>query len=158
MIIVLYEVLSNKSTLVPGTTAGLQNEFPSIVILHSPEFLSRSNAVDDAAHPGQNIIGIPVDSDKYRKYAELVLAVLPKVSSLVISSNTSEFFKYVHNTSLFARSLFMNLLYDVSISLGVNWSDIVKAIKQDPLLAVQYHDSSKWHIQPVHEGGRGVGG
>ena len=147
-----------KSTLVPGTTISLQNEFPSIFVLHSPEFFSRSNAADDAAHPGQNIIGIPVDSKEYRKCANRVLSLLPKAPSLIVSSNTSEFFKYVHNTSLFSRSLFMNLLYDTALSLGIEWGDIIKAIKQDPLLALQYPDSSKWHIQPVHEGGRGVGG
>jgi UDP-glucose 6-dehydrogenase len=147
-----------KSTLQPGTTRALQNAFPHITVLHSPEFLSRSTVVHDAAHPPQNIIGIPEDTPEHRERAEAALAVLPTAPSVIVSSETSEFYKYVHNTSLFAKSVFMNVLYDTAQSLGVRWEDIQEMIKRDPMLAVRDEDIGHWHITPEHAGGRGIGG
>lgn len=147
-----------KSTLVPGTTRTLQQEFPDIFILHSPEFLSRGTATEDAAHPYQNIIGIPTDTAEYRTRAEEVLEVLPDAPRMVVPSNTSELFKYVHNTSLFVRSVFMNALFDLSGALGVRWEDIQELIKRDPMVALQIPNISHWHITPEHKGGRGIGG
>ena len=142
----------------PGTTVALQKEFPSICVLHSPEFLSRGTAAEDAAHPYQNIVGIPSDSVEHQAAAKHVLAVLPEAPALVVSSNTSELFKYVHNTSLFVKSVFMNLLYDTATALGVRGEDIQAAIKNDPMLASRTENVSHWHITPVHTGGRGIGG
>ncbi|HWP61422.1 MAG TPA: hypothetical protein VN495_02370, partial [Candidatus Paceibacterota bacterium] len=118
-----------KSTLVPGTTRSIQKQYPDILVMHCPEFLSRSTAKSDAAHPLQNIIGIPVDSKKYRDAAKLVLSVLPKAPQMIVSSETAELYKYVHNTTLFARSIYMNLLFEAAEKLGVNWDDIKQAIQ-----------------------------
>jgi UDP-glucose 6-dehydrogenase len=40
-----------KSTIPPGTTCGLQSEFPTLWVFHSPEFLTEANAAYDASHP-----------------------------------------------------------------------------------------------------------
>jgi hypothetical protein len=147
-----------KSTLTPGTTRALQSEFPNIVVFHSPEFLSRPTAEHDAAHPYQNIIGMPHDTAYYRTCAKQVVEALPAAPGMVVSSDTSELFKYVHNTALFVRSLHMNLLYDVAQALGVPWADIQELIKNDPMLAARVDNISHWHITPAHKGGRGIGG
>jgi len=147
-----------KSTLVPGTTKELQTAFPNIHVLHSPEFLSRGTAVEDAAHPYQNIIGIPEDTAAFRAAADAVLSILPEAPPIVVSSNTSELFKYVHNTTLFVKSVYMNLLYDTAAALGVDWKNIQELIKHDPMLASRVENMSHWHITPVHTGGRGIGG
>lgn len=147
-----------KSTLLPGTTKQLQREFPDRVVLCSPEFLSRGTAEQDAAQPLQNIIGIPEDTEVYRAHAQEVLSILPDAPPTIVSSNTAELFKYVHNTSLFTKSVFMNLLYDMSQALSVRWEDIQTLIKNDPMLASRTDNVSHWHITPVHKGGRGIGG
>lgn len=147
-----------KSTLVPGTTKALQQEFKNIVVLHSPEFLSRGTATQDAAHPYQNIIGIPEDSAAFHTAADAVLKILPEAPPMVVSSNTSELFKYVHNTTLFIKSVYMNLLYDTAQALEVKWEDVQELIKHDPMLASRVDNISHWHITPVHTGGRGIGG
>ncbi len=147
-----------KSTLKPGTVRSIQAQYPDVLVMHSPEFLSRSTAVQDAAHPAQNIIGIPEQSDAYRAAAQQVLSLLPEAPSMIVSSETAEFFKYVHNTSLFARSLFMNLLYETAEKLNINWDDIKSAIQNDPMLAFRTPTVSHWHIEPRHTGGRGIGG
>lgn len=147
-----------KSTLVPGTTASLQKDFPKIFVMHSPEFLSRGTAKYDAAHPIENIVGIPKNSAQFQERAKAVIATLPKAPSKIVSAETAELFKYVHNTSLFARSIYMNILYDLSQKLGVKWNDIKELIINDPMIAFQDPVVAKWHIEPNPPAGRGVGG
>ena len=147
-----------KSTLKPGTTQSFQKQYPDIFVMHSPEFLSRGTAAYDASHPLQNIIGIPVDNDEYRTRAERVLSILPEASSIIVPAYTAEFFKYVHNTSLFARSIYMNLLYDIATKLDVDWAHIKEMIIRDPMIAFQDPVIAKWHIEPAHSSGRGIGG
>jgi UDP-glucose 6-dehydrogenase len=147
-----------KSTLVPGTLRSIQKQYPDIMLMHCPEFLSRGTAKEDAAHPIVNIIGIPSQSKKYKDAAKLVLSVLPKAHSMITSSETAELYKYVHNTTLFARSIYMNLLFETAEKLGVNWDDIKDLIQHDPMVAFQTPVVSHWHIEPRHTGGRGIGG
>ncbi len=147
-----------KSTLVPQTTTSLQKQFPKLFVMHSPEFLSRGTAAYDAAHPLLNIIGIPKNSLAYKARAKAVIVVLSKAPGKIVSSETAELFKYVHNTSLFARSIYMNILYDLSQKLGVNWADIKELIIKDPMIAFQDPVIAKWHIEPNPSAGRGVGG
>lgn len=147
-----------RSTLMPGTLRSIQKQFPKKIIMHAPEFLSRTTAAQDAANPAQHIIGIPSMTPKYKNAAKKVLSVLPKAPSMIVSSETAELYKYVHNTSLFARSIFMNLLYEIAEGFGVDWDDIKLAIQRDPMIAFQIPNVSHWHIEPRHKGGRGVGG
>jgi len=147
-----------KSTLVPRTTRALQKKFPKLFVTHSPEFLSRGTATYDAANPLENIIGIPKNNEEYQKRAGEVISVLPKAHSKIVSAETAELFKYVHNTSLFARSIYMNLLFDVAKKLGVDWNDIKELIINDPMIAFQDPVVAKWHIDPNPPAGRGVGG
>ncbi len=147
-----------KSTLKPGTTHSFQKQYPDIFVMHSPEFLSRGTAAYDASHPLQNIIGIPVDNEEYRTRAERLLSILPEAPSIIVPAQTAEFFKYVHNTSLFARSIYMNLLYDIAQELDVDWTHIKEMIIRDPMIAFQDPVIAKWHIEPAHSSGRGIGG
>ena len=147
-----------KSTLKPGTTRSIQEQYPEIIVVHSPEFLSRITAAEDVANPLQNIVGIPWDKDSHQQAAELILSILPQAPSMVVPAETAELYKYVHNTSLFARSIFMNLLYEIAEKLNVDWDDIKKAIQNDPMIAFQTPVVSHWHIEPRHTGGRGIGG
>lgn len=147
-----------KSTLVPGTIASLQKQYSKLFVMHSPEFLSRGTATYDAAHPIINIVGIPKNTAAYQTRAKAVIAVLPRAASKIVSAETAELFKYVHNTSLFARSIYMNILFDIATKLGVKWDDIKDLIVQDPMIAFQDPVVAKWHIDPKPASGRGVGG
>ncbi len=147
-----------RSTLMPGTLRSMQKQYPKKILMHAPEFLSRITAADDAAHPAQNIIGIARATPAYTAAAKKVLAVMPKAPSMIVSAETAELYKYVHNTSLFARSIFMNLLYEIAVGFGVDWDDIKRAIQRDPMIAFQVENVSHWHIEPRHTGGRGIGG
>ena len=141
-----------KSTILPGTTEMFQKEFPPLTVFHSPEFLTEVTASADAANPTRNIIGIPIDSEKYRTQAEQVLAVLPKAPfELITSSREAEFIKYANNTWFYVKVVFVNLLHDIAEKLGGNWEGIRDALAADPRVG-------RTHLDPIHKSGRGAGG
>ena len=141
-----------KSTLLPGTTEKLQLEFPDIYVFHSPEFLREVTAVYDAQHPDRNIVGMPVVSDEYEEKAKFVLSVLPKAPyEKVCTSREAELVKYIGNSFLTTRVVFINMMYDLAQSLGANWDVVAEAFSNDPRIG-------KSHINPIHQSGRGAGG
>ena len=101
-----------KSTVLPGTTKNLQEAFPDIFILNSPEFLTEKTAAYDAAHPNRNIVGIPKKDEEYEKRAQGVLSVLPKAAyELVADSSETELVKYAGNIFLYFKLMYANVFY-----------------------------------------------
>ena len=141
-----------KSTLLPGTTEALQQEYPQVYVLCSPEFLVEKTAAYDAAHPNRNIVGIPVSNDAYREKATEVLEVLPDAPyETVMTSRDAEFVKYSGNCFLFTKVIFMNIFYDFVAKMDGDWNHIREAFIHDPRIGES-------HTSPVHETGRGAGG
>ncbi len=141
-----------KSTVLPGTTEGLQKKFPDIFVFHSPEFLAEATAGYDASHPNRNIVGIPNGSVEEREKAKAVLKVLPKAPfEAILPVREAEMVKYAGNCLLYVKVVFGNLLYDVAEKVGADWSAIREAVGADPRIGPS-------HLSPVHDGGRGAGG
>jgi nucleotide sugar dehydrogenase len=141
-----------KSTLLPGTTTALQQKFPEIFVMHSPEFLVEQTAAYDAAHPNRNIVGIPIMSDEYKAKANLVMSVLPRAPyEVVLPAFEAEFIKYAGNCFLYTKVIFMNLLHDIVTKTGANWEQVREAMVHDPRIGES-------HTNPVHKNGRGAGG
>ena len=141
-----------KSTLLPGTTKKLQDRFPGIVILFSPEFLCESTAAHDASHPMFNVIGVPSDSSGHRTVADTVMRIIPESDhSYIVPSDAAELFKYVHNIHGYMRVVFANMLHDLGASLGVAWPHVEQVMNIDPMMSPYYNS-------PVHKSGRGAGG
>lgn len=140
-----------KSTLRPGTTESLQDVYPHIFVLHSPEFLREANAAHDAANPARNIIGMPRDTAGHRKYAERVLSVLPRAPyARVMTAREAELVKYAGNAFLYTKVVFMNLLYDLVAEQGASWEAVHEAMIHD----VRIGES---HTEPVHASGHSDG-
>jgi UDP-glucose 6-dehydrogenase len=141
-----------KSTLVIDKTKELQDVFKDIIVLHSPEFLSRRSAAHDAQFPERNIVSIPVDTDVYRAYAQKVLDILPHAPfNLVCLSHEAEFIKYSHNINGYLQVVMANFLYDVAASKGMDWNVLKSAFSADKLMISRYLD-------PLDGNGRGAGG
>lgn len=148
-----------KSTMAAGTTESIQEQYPDRIIMHSPEFLVESTASYDAAHPNRNIIGIPQDTDEYRKAAENVLKVLPEASFfLICKAREAELIKYAGNCFLFTKVMFANLMHDLAEANGASWDSIRESMAADPRIGsshLRVVDASR------HAGakpGRGAGG
>lgn len=150
-----------KSTMLPGTTEQLQEEFPDLFVLHSPEFLVEATAAEDAAKPKRNLIGIPKASEAFQSKAEAVLRILPEAPyNKIMSAREAELVKYAGNCFLYTKVVFMNILHDIVDGSGSNWDVVREAMIADPRIGES-------HTQPVHRSGhdqenpnpvRGAGG
>lgn len=148
-----------KSTLLPGTTARLQQAFPGITVLHSPEFLREKHAAKDTREPERVIVGMPADSPDYQAAAKQVVEVLPSAPyTLICKAAEAELIKYGGNGFLALKVVYMNLLYDLAAAKGADYEVVTTAMAADPRIGashMQVLDSSG------HEGavvGRGAGG
>lgn len=147
-----------KSTLSSGTTNELQEKHSNIIVLHSPEFLRETSAAHDAAHPDRNIIGIPINDEKHQDAAKKVLSILPEAPyTKICTSKESEIIKYGNNCFLFTKVVFMNIMYDLAQTQGINFDVVSEAMAADPRIGSS-------HMNPVHKSGpkkvegRGAGG
>lgn len=141
-----------KSTVIPGSTKKFQEQFPNIIVVYSPEFLSVSTAAYDAAHPFANTIGLPIDDEAHRAAADDVFAVLAESPyTFVCTSSEAELIKYSHNVSAYSQIVTFNMLYDLAEKLGCDWNAIHNSLQVDPYICSRY-------AQPIHKSGRGAGG
>ena len=141
-----------KSTILPGTVEALQRDFPDVHIMHSPEFLREVSAAEDTARPDRNIVGTPDDSPEGLRRAEAVMAVLPTAPySLVTTARNAECIKYVGNTFLFTKLVFMNIAHDFAQNSGADWETVREAVGHDGRIGAG-------HTQVVYDSGRGAGG
>ncbi len=150
-----------KSTLLPGTTKKLQDKFPNLYVMHSPEFLREANAAYDAANPDRNIIGIPSNDEEFKTKAEEVLSILPQAPyKTIMPSFEAEFVKYAGNCFLYSKVVFMNAFRDMMENSGGNYEVVREAMSRDPRIGSS-------HTNVVHASGhdtsdtrtkRGAGG
>lgn len=141
-----------KSTITPGSTKRLQEMFPDILVLFSPEFLSEATAAHDVRNPFISLVGVPAESVEYTEAAQKVLEVLPPAPVMRICGSTeAELFKYAHNVSGYVQIVFFNALYDLSQKLGADWQVVQEAAEADPFISNRY-------AKPLHKSGRGAGG
>jgi len=141
-----------KSTLLPGRTESIQDDYPEIFVMHSPEFLTEVNAAYDAANPTRNIIGLPKVNDEYKKKAQEVMEVLAKAPfEQICSAREAELVKYGANVFLYLKVVYANMLHDLATEIGAQYEEVRDGIAHDPRIG-------KSHMDPVHFSGRGAGG
>jgi len=147
-----------KSTILPGTTEKLQNDFPDITVMHSPEFLREKSAAYDTAHPERNIIGIVRDDAYHRKLGQKVLDLLPKAShEFIVPARDAEAIKYIGNTFLAAKVAFFNAAYEFAKSSNADWETVRQIVTADSRIGAGHTnvvDQSGADSNP----GRGAGG
>jgi UDP-glucose 6-dehydrogenase len=148
-----------KSTIVPGTTARLQQRYPHVTLLYSPEFLSEKTAAHDATHPFANIVGVGIEHETHRIAATRVLELLPSAPHTQLCTATeAELIKYHHNLNGYFQIILSNLVYDAAQTLGARWEPIQDAIEHDPLISGRYAKPVHQSGHPGAQPGRGAGG
>jgi len=141
-----------KSTVLPGTTISLQEEFPRKIILFSPEFLCEATAAYDVANPILNVIGVSEDTTEQKNAATEIMMTLPVCEhTFVVSSTSAELFKYAHNLNGYFRVILANLLFDVAETFTTDWAELKTMMDSDVMMSPFYNS-------PVHKDGRGAGG
>jgi len=142
-----------KSTILPNTTEEIQELYPEIFVLHSPEFLTEKTAKYDTDFPDRNIIGITNigRTDLHERACE-VMETLPEAPyTMICSSRESAMIKYIGNCYFFVKNVFFNMMYDLSEGIGADYDKIRQGVIGDPRIDAV-------HTSPIHKDGRGAGG
>ncbi len=138
-----------KSIVLPGTTDFLQEKFPNLFILHSPEFLVAKTAKQDAVSPKRNIVGYSFSS---QEKAEEVLTVLPFAPySRIMPAKEAEMAKYMGNIFLAQKVIFANTIYDLCQAVGADYDTVREAVGYDQRITAS-------HLDVRQADGRGAGG
>ncbi len=138
-----------KSTVLPGTTDGLQKKYPQKKILFNPEFLRAKSAVADFINPDRQILGVTYAS---RGEAESVFALLPEAShKRILPATEAEMVKYFGNLFLSTKVIFANQIYDLCAKLGADYNAVKDCAALDPRIGES-------HLDVSDSGYRGYGG
>lgn len=130
-----------KSTLPPGLTESIQEQYPKKIILHSPEFLLETTAAKDASSPERNIVGIPKETSEHRAAAEQFLSLLPQAPyQLITTARNAELIKYGSNGYLFTKIVFSNMFFQLAEKYGGDWEVVREAIGKDPRIGPAHMD------------------
>ena len=139
-----------KSTVLPGTTQLLQDKYPGLSIIFSPEFLTERTAKLDMLTQARIILG----GDK--TLTEIVEPLFTErfMNRHIIhtDSKTAEFIKYMNNTFFATKVAIMNEFYRLAEHTGVNWSDALYGFAADGRVG-----DSHLHV-PGPDGKLGFGG
>tara|TARA_B100000287_G_scaffold138710_2_gene130638 strand:- start:4179 stop:5030 length:852 start_codon:yes stop_codon:yes gene_type:complete len=119
-----------RSTVVPGTTRALKNKFRNLNIVFNPEFLTERSAKLDFINQARFILGgKQSDVDKVAKlYTDRFGTSTPVIKS---NYETAEMIKYMNNCYFATKVSFMNEMYQIAESCGVDWQMAVDGFIRD---------------------------
>lgn len=143
-------VIISKCTAPPDVYAELNDKYPNLV--HVPEFLTAAKANQDYVNGKFAFIG--GNTPAYMREAERVIkygqGALDHVHYCTIAE--AALAKYVLNSFMATKVIFMNELYQLAQAQGINYDKVASMIKVDPRVG-------KSHLQvPGPDGGFGFGG
>lgn len=148
-----------KSTVPPGTTDNLQEQYPGHALLFNPEFLTECRAWEDMLRPDRQIVGF---TDKSLDAAHEVLALLPKATfmspwgvgtykQIRITATEAELIKYAGNVYFARKVSFANAIAKIAEKVGADYENIRMA------LGAEYRIGES-HLDVSHGGYKGFGG
>ena len=139
-----------KSTVSPGTTEKLNEEYPQFDIVFNPEFLTEANFIEDFKNQSRIIIGgvRPATTELRQVYS----VVFPETKIVKTGSKTAEMVKYLTNTFLATKVSFANEMFQICDELGIDYDKVVEYSIYDERLG-----KSHWAV-PGPDGHYGFGG
>jgi nucleotide sugar dehydrogenase len=139
-----------KSTVSPGTTASLQDEYPNLNIVFSPEFLTERFAKLDMMMQARIIFGgSRKNTDKVEK---LYNGRFKNRHFIHTDTTTAEYIKYMNNCFFASKVSLLNEYYRLASKLGIDWDAAMHGFAADGRVG----DS---HLNvPGHDGKLGFGG
>tara|TARA_B100001758_G_scaffold239635_1_gene244188 strand:- start:383 stop:1216 length:834 start_codon:yes stop_codon:yes gene_type:complete len=140
-----------RSTIVPGTTKKLDNQFKKLNIVFNPEFLTERSAKFDFINQSRFVIG--GDSYYTEKVAELYKWRFgDTVPTIQTNFETAELIKYMNNCFFATKVSFLNEMKLLSDQIGADWATSIQGFVSDGRIG---HS----HIQvPGPDGKLGFGG
>lgn len=142
-------VIISKTTAPPDFYEKMQMIYPNLV--HVPEFLTAANALDDFSQQRIAIIGGSVPA-YCREALRILMMAQPIENSSYVSIGEAALIKYIINSFLATKVVFMNEMAGIAESYGYDWSKISKSLELDSRLGSS-------HMQvPGPDGYYGFGG
>ena len=119
-----------RSTIVPGTTRALQNEFPKLRIIFNPEFLTERSASFDFINQTRVILG---GEKKYTNRVKYLYKnrfgdLLPVLET---NFETAEMIKYMNNLFFATKVSFLNEMKLLGDKVGVDWNEAIEGFILD---------------------------
>lgn len=139
-----------KSTVPPGTTAGLNMAMKNSQVIFNPEFLREISYLDDFKNQTRIIIGGPRPGTTIMK--QVFLKIFPDIPIIKTSSTISETVKYITNTFLATKVAFANEFYQLCKKLKIDYDKVIEYSLYDDRLG-----NSHWGV-PGPDGHFGFGG
>lgn len=135
-----------KSTIPVGYTKTISQQYPSLHILFSPEFLREGHALADNLNPSRIIVGIVKEYDRAdaERFANLLLVASDSKSApvMIMGSSEAEAVKLFANTYLALRVSFFNELDTYAESRSLSSEEIIQGICLDPRIGNGYNNPS----------------
>lgn len=126
------KILTIKSTVVPGTTAGFAKKYPGVNFAMNPEFLTEANAPWDFMHPDRTVIGAFSQPVSARLVALYQGIYGPNGKLFLTDPTTAEMVKYMSNIFLATKVMIANEMFDLCSTLGIKYEEVAKMVASDP--------------------------
>jgi len=151
-----------KSTVPPGTTQSLADEFQNHQFVFNPEFLREKTFVQDFLNQNRIILGTTKGFDLgmlshiyslYDKFVKRQKADGAFPAEMIITNSTiAEMVKYTTNAYLATKLSFFNEIHQICESIDVDYGAVRDFVLKDPRI-------EKSHTSvPGHDGDYGWGG
>jgi nucleotide sugar dehydrogenase len=119
-------LIAIKSTVVPGTSQRLSEQYPNLKICSVPEFLRAKTALADFVY-NHDLLIIGSNREQDFDLIEKIHGHFPKTVARV-SPTEAEVVKYFNNVHHAMSVTFANITYDVCKKLGADYKNVYDAI------------------------------
>lgn len=124
------KIIVIKSTVVPGTTARYEKQYPRSLFCFNPEFLREASFLQDFVNADRIVIGSTNDQVT-RRVSALYQAVLPLCPIYLTDPTSAEMVKYMANCYLATKVIFANEMAEICEKLGIKYEEVKKMVVAD---------------------------
>ena len=118
-----------KSTVIPGTTRSLVEEFKELNFVFNPEFLTERHAKYDFLNQARVVLG--GYENHTQRVAELYRLRFKHCNIMETDFNTAEFIKYFNNVFFSVKVAFANEMKLMARKSNVNWEQALAGFAAD---------------------------
>ena len=126
------QIIVIKSTVPPGTTDRINQEYTRSTVIFNPEFLTEANFLEDFKNQSRIILG--GDRKGTNKLRQVYSKVFPHATIVKTGSKTAEMVKYFINCFLATKVSFANEMYSVCEQVGIDYDKVVEYATYDERL------------------------